>query len=101
MSPVLVCAMMCSDICCPATFLLNNYKQVDQLLRDMPVAIAALESGKTPEECNYTAHLNTERAYLASRKKEPETDIIACKYIELLLVYEEATYVGFCALRSF
>jgi len=75
------------------TFLLNNYKQVDQMLLDMPIAIAALESGKAPEECDYPAHLNTERAYLASRKKEPEADITACKYIELLMVYDEATCI--------
>jgi hypothetical protein len=59
----------------------------------MPVAIAALESGKAPEECDYPAHLNTERAYLASHKKEPEADITACKYIELLMVYDEATCI--------
>ncbi|KIM74378.1 hypothetical protein PILCRDRAFT_828356 [Piloderma croceum F 1598] len=72
------------------TFLFNNYKQVNGLLTDMPLAIVALESGKTPEECDYAGHLETERAYLASRKKEPEADIIASKYISLLVVYEEA-----------
>lgn len=63
------------------------------MLLDMPVAIAALESGKSPEECDYAAHLNTECAYLASRKKEPEADVIACRYIELLVVYSEAMYI--------
>jgi hypothetical protein len=56
----------------------------------MPLAIAALESGKTPEECDYSRHLETEPAYLASCKKEPEADIIACKYISLLEVYQES-----------
>ena len=63
------------------------------MLLDMPVAIAALESGKSPEECDYAVHLNTECAYLASRKKEPEADVIACRYIELLVVYSEAMYI--------
>ena len=63
------------------------------MLLNMPVAITALELGKLPKECDYTAHLNTECAYLASCKKEPEADIIACKYIELLVVYDKATYV--------
>ena len=74
-----------------AMFLFNNYKQVNQILVEMPQAITALESGKTPEECDYAAHLEAERAYLASRKKEPEADVIASKYISLLKVYKDAT----------
>lgn len=73
------------------TFLLNNYKQVGTLLIDMPIAIAAFESGKTPEECDYVTHLNTERAYLASRKKEPVADEVNCKYITLLILFQKAT----------
>lgn len=76
---------------CTGTFLLNNYKQVGDLLTDMPIAIAAFESGKTPEECDYVSHVNTERLYLASRKKEPEADETNCKYITLLLLFKKAT----------
>ena len=38
----------------------------------------------------YTAHLNTERVYLASLKKEPESHIFGCQYITLLQKYEQA-----------
>jgi len=63
------------------------------MLLDMPIAIAALESGKAPEECDYPVYLNTERAYLASCKKEPEADITECKYIKRLMVYDKAMYI--------
>ena len=96
-----VLAMTGTDIC-PAMFLFNNYKQVDQILDEMPKAIAALESGKTPDECDYAAHLEAERIYLASHKKEPETDVIASKYISLLKVYKDAgwdiTYSSYAIL---
>jgi len=67
------------------------------MLLDMPIAIAALESGK---------HLrvwlscvpHTERAYLASCKKEPEADITECKYIKRLMVYDKAMYI--CSFRD-
>lgn len=57
----------------------------------MPIAIAAFKSGKTAAECDYVTHLNTERAYLANRKKEPEADEVNCKYITLLLLFTKAT----------
>lgn len=72
------------------TFLLNNYKQVGVLLTDMPIAIVVFESGKTAEECDYAGHLNTERVYLASRKKEPEADETNCKYVTLLIMFKSA-----------
>ena len=70
-------------------FILNNYKQVGQILDEMPKAIVALESGKTPAECDYAGHLKAERIYLASHKKEPEANMIASKYIYLLAVYKD------------
>ena len=88
---IFVLAMTITNVSPLAMFLLNNYKQVNQILDEMPQAIAALESGKTPEECDYAAHLEAERVYLASRKKEPEADVIASKYISLLKVYKDAT----------
>lgn len=72
-------------------FLYNNYKQISSLLEDLPGAIAALESGKTPEDCAYATHLVAERAYLVMRKKEPAGDAVGANYIGLLVAYEEAT----------
>ncbi|KIM86138.1 hypothetical protein PILCRDRAFT_5198 [Piloderma croceum F 1598] len=73
-----------------ATFLFNNYQQAQGLLNDMPTAIAALQSGKALEDTVYHEHLDAERLYLASRKKEPESDVIACEYVALLIKYEAA-----------
>jgi hypothetical protein len=87
---ILVLARIGANVCPPALFLFNNYKQVDQILREMPNAIAAFESETTPDECDYARHLEAERVYLASRKKEPAADVIASKYISLLIVYKDA-----------
>jgi hypothetical protein len=73
-----------------ATFLLNNYKQAQALLGELPVAIAALQSGKSAAEMDYHQHIKMEREYLASRKLEPEEDAVACEYISLLQKYEAA-----------
>jgi Kyakuja-Dileera-Zisupton transposase len=86
--PVYVLATIGTDVC-PAMFLFNNCKQVDQILDEMPKAIAALESGKTPDECAYAAHLDAKQIYLASHKKEPEADVITSKYISILKVYKD------------
>lgn len=88
--PTLILAIISTNVCASAMFLFNNYKQVDQILDEMPKAIAALESEKTPNECDYAAHLKAERVYLASRKKEPEADVMVSKYITLLKVYKDA-----------
>ena len=56
----------------------------------MPTMIAALQSGKAPEDTVYREHLEAEHQYLTSRKKEPEKDVIACEYISLLIKYEAA-----------
>lgn len=52
--------------------------------------IAALQSGKAPEDTIYHEHLEAEHQYLVSRKKEPEKDEIACEYVSLLIKYEAA-----------
>ena len=44
-----------------ATFLLGNYKQVTQLLEELPGVITALQSGKSPEDMHYHQHLQTEQ----------------------------------------
>jgi hypothetical protein len=71
-----------------ATFLFNNYQQVQDLLQHMPTMIAALQSGKAPEDSVYREHLEAERQYLISCKKEPEKDGIVCEYVSLLIKYE-------------
>jgi hypothetical protein len=71
-------------------FLLNNYKQVGQILTEMPTAIAAFKSGKTLDECDYAEHLKAEHVYLASHKKALKADVIASRYISLLIVYTTA-----------
>ena len=58
-------------------FLLNNYKQVSEILTKLPSRIADLQSGKPPENNAYAEHLNAERAYLASLKKGPEAHVFA------------------------
>ena len=50
-------------------FLLNNYKQVEAILTEIPTMITALQSGKSPENTAYSEHLNTKCVYLASLKK--------------------------------
>jgi hypothetical protein len=56
----------------------------------MPPMIAALQSGKAPEDTIYHEHLEAEHQYLVSRKKEPEKDEVACEYVSLLIKYEAA-----------
>lgn len=71
-------------------FLYGNYKQIGGILEESPAAIAALLSGQLPEETHYHQHLEAERAYLLSRKKEAPEDDMACHYFVLLLAYEKA-----------
>jgi len=73
-----------------ATFLLSNYKQVQELLEELLLAIAALQSGKLADDMKYHQHLKMEREYLAIQKSEPEDDIVSCDYIVLLQNYGTA-----------
>jgi len=73
-----------------ATFLLSNYKQVQELLEELLLAIAALQSGKSADDMKYHQHLKMEREYLATWKSEPEEDVILCDYIVLLQNYGTA-----------
>ncbi|KAI0059962.1 hypothetical protein BV25DRAFT_1918089 [Artomyces pyxidatus] len=72
------------------TFLLGNYRQIQQILDEMPDAIAELQSGKTPEETDYHAHLKAEREFLAARKKESASDVFASEYVALLQRFHTA-----------
>jgi len=47
-----------------ANFLLNNYKQVQQLLEELPFAIMALQSGKSAHKMDYHCHIEMEQEYL-------------------------------------
>jgi hypothetical protein len=73
-----------------ATFLLGNYKQVTQLLEELPGAITALQSGKSPEDMYYHRHLQTERQYLLSRKEESPNEEFACEYVQQLIMHQKA-----------
>lgn len=44
----------------------------------------------SPLSIVYCEHIEAERLYLASRKKEPESDVIACECVALLIKYETA-----------
>ncbi|KAI0058312.1 hypothetical protein BV25DRAFT_1902184 [Artomyces pyxidatus] len=72
-------------------FLLNNYKQIQDILDESPCAIVALQSGKTADDTMYHQHLESERKYLAAHKtKEPEED----KYAVALKTFDDV--IGFC-----
>ena len=58
------------------------------ILTELPIAIEALQSGKSTEHTTYTAHLSAEHMYLASLKKEPESHVFGCQYITLLQKYD-------------
>ena len=73
-----------------AAFILGNYKQIQQILDKLPIAIAALQSGKAREDTDYHQHLETEQQYLAARWKESDDDAEACDYVERLIKYHEA-----------
>jgi hypothetical protein len=85
----------CGSIFTPfvATFLLGNYKQLSQLLGDLPGVIASLESGKSHEDTRYHQHLENERVYLLSRRQESPEEEFACEYIELLIMHQKAKFV--------
>jgi hypothetical protein len=52
--------------------------------------IAALQSGKAPEDTIYHEHLEAKHQYLFSCQKEPENDGVACEYVLLSIKYEAA-----------
>ena len=52
--------------------------------------IAALQSGQALEDTAYHQHLDAERAYLLSHKKEAPEDEFACHYFEHLITYEQS-----------
>ncbi|KAI0055191.1 hypothetical protein BV25DRAFT_1930474 [Artomyces pyxidatus] len=75
------------------TFLLGNYRQIQEILDELPLSIAALQSGKCAEDTDYHAHLQAEREFLLSRKKESKEDVFAAEYVDLLQKYHMARYV--------
>ena len=79
-----------------ANFLLGNYKQIQQILDELPLAIAALQSGKMHDDTDYYQHLEAEHQYLGVRKKESDKDKVACEYIHCLLKYKEAQCIQVC-----
>jgi hypothetical protein len=73
-----------------AAFLLGNYRQVSQMIEELPSAIAALKSGKAAEDTHYHQHLESERQYLLSRRQESPEEEFVCEYIQRLLVHQKA-----------
>ncbi|KAF8525693.1 hypothetical protein JB92DRAFT_2535410, partial [Gautieria morchelliformis] len=71
-------------------FLLNNYKQALEILRDMPVRIQSLLPGRHISDAQFSTWLQEEHKYLNSKKSEPEKDILATQYVGLLSKHEEA-----------
>ena len=61
-----------------------------EILTELPITIAALQSGKSQEHTAYVAHLDVECVYLISLKKEPEAHVFGCQYITLLHKYSQA-----------
>jgi hypothetical protein len=88
-------SFVCSSMFTPfvATFLLGNYKQLSQLLEELPSAITSLESGKSHKDTRYHQHLESERAYLLSCRQESPEEEFACEYIELLIMHQKAKYI--------
>ena len=83
-----------------AAFILGNYKQIQQILDELPIAIAALQSGKAREDTDYHQHLETERQYLAARRKESDDDAEACDYVERLIKYQAARLACTCRISD-
>lgn len=71
-------------------FLLNNYKQALDVMREMPVRIQTLTSSWQITKFQFTTWLNLEHNYLRSKQSEPDVDILGVEYIELLDKYYDA-----------
>ncbi|KAF8583365.1 hypothetical protein K439DRAFT_1617574 [Ramaria rubella] len=61
-----------------------------EILRDFPVRIETLMSGRQVLEAQFAMWLADERKYLESKKAEPESDVLGVEYVELLTKYHEA-----------
>ncbi|KAF8510448.1 hypothetical protein JB92DRAFT_3083613 [Gautieria morchelliformis] len=71
-------------------FLLNNYQQALEILHDMPVRLESLLPGRHLSDAHFSKWLEEERTYLLSKKQEPEENIMASQYVELLRRHDEA-----------
>ncbi|TFY75079.1 hypothetical protein EWM64_g8933 [Hericium alpestre] len=77
-----------------SAFLLNNYKQVGEILEDLPPAIAVLQKGKTAADTDCHKHLEAERKYLATQKKAVPKETWQQDYIELLTKYQTVNFTS-------
>ena len=73
-------------------FLLNNYKQALDILREMPIRIATLLSGGHVSDVQFAGWLEVEHRYLKSKQAEPQADILRMEYVELLTKYNDAQW---------
>ena len=71
----------------PATtgnFLLNNYKQAIQIIKDYSLGICAWKQCLGISNQDIDEWLEDERKFLESLKEEPEECVLACTYVEAL-----------------
>jgi hypothetical protein len=54
------------------------------MLRDMPIRLQSLLPGQEISDAQFTKWLEEERKYLESKKHEPEHNVLATEYVELL-----------------
>jgi hypothetical protein len=59
-------------------------------MREMPIWIHTLTSGRHITDLKYTEWLNAEREYLQSKVAEPQVDALGVEYVDLLTKYDSA-----------
>ena len=77
----------------PATtgnFLLNNYKQAIQIIKDYSLGVHAWKQHLGISNQDIDGWLEDERKFLESLKEEPEEHVLACAYVKALQTHQEA-----------
>ena len=77
----------------PATtgnFLLNNYKQAIQIIKDYLLGVHAWKQHLGISNQDIDGWLKDERKFLESLKEEPEEHVLACAYVEALQTCQAA-----------
>ena len=68
----------------------DKYDHALEVIHDGTIELRTLLSGRQISDAQYVRWLEEEREYLTSKQHEPESDIAACDYIELLQKHAEA-----------
>ena len=71
-------------------FLLNNYKQAIQIIKDYSLGICAWKQCLGISNQDIDGWLEDERKFLESLKEEPEECVLACAYVEALQTCQAA-----------